>query len=234
MVNSALKEERDERRAKGQDVTDSEDELDEEERKRQMRRQKSQDKAAKAAATAAAKGDVDAESSSVGNANKSKKAGRKKPQATGTNSVRERKSSGKAPGAKLRSQTEKLSSKRVAADGAQKRSGALARSNSALGSSSTGSSGSSPTTKRKGAAMKSKAKAGGAKPTKATKKREKDVSKSVGGAREVLQQVRKLERNNSKAMMAAEAEKLGMGKKKETTQTKGNVASASFMTLAGR
>lgn len=181
-----------------------------------MRRQQSQDKAAKAAATAAAKADSDAESSPVGNANKGKKGGRKKLQGTGANGVRERKSSGKTPGAKLRSQTEQPSSKRVAANRAEQHSG------------------SNPTTKRKGAAAKSKDKPGGAKPTKATKKREKDVSKSVGGAREALQQARKLEKNNSKATMAAEAERLGIGRKKETKQTKGNAASASFMTLAGR
>jgi hypothetical protein len=178
-----------------------------------MRRQKSENKAAKVAAAAVAKADADIESSPVGNANTGKKGGRKKLQTTGANSARARKSSGKAPGAKLRSQAEKPSSKRVAANGTAK--------------------GSSPTTKTKGAAAKSKAKPG-AKPTKTTKKREKDIAKSVGGAREALQQARKLEKNNSKAVMAAEVEKFGMGKKKETKQTKGNAASASFMTLAGR
>jgi hypothetical protein len=121
--------------------------------------------------------------------------------------------SGKAGGAasKLRSQTEKPSSKRGGGGGGgagggaggKKGGGALTRSKSAVGSDLTGGGGSSPSATRK--------KAGGVKPTKATKKREKDVAKSVGGAREALQEARKLERANSKANMAAEAEKMGVG-----------------------
>ena len=239
-LTPVLKEERDARKARGENVSDSEDELDLEEKSREMHRQKSEDKK-KAKGSA---GDAEAEDNhgTLTNATSTgKKGGRKK--AAGASSVRERKSSGKSTGAKLRSQTEKPGSKRLSANGSGKRSAALTRSKSAVGSDLTGgssSSSSSQTAKRKkAAAAKSKAKVGGAagaKATKTTKKREKDVAKSVGGAREALQQARKLERTNSKAMMAAEAEKFGIGGKNKSNakQTVGNVASASFMAMAGR
>ena len=237
-MTPVLKEEKDARRARGEDVSDSEDELEPEEKAREMRRQKSEDK--KKSKVSA--GDAEAEDNHGVPTNAistGKKGGRKK--VAGASSVRERKSSGKSTGAKLRSQTEKPGSKRVSANGSGKHSGALTRSKSAVGSDLTGGgSSSSPTAKRKkAAAAKSKSKLGGAagaKATKTTKKREKDVAKSVGGAREALQQARKLERTNSKAMMAAEAEKFGMGGKSKSNakQTGGNVASASFMAMAGR
>lgn len=239
MATAERNEEKESRRAKGEDVTDSDEEaLSVEDRAREMRRLKSEDKESKAAdddaETTDADDDADAGLNVAGN-----KGARKQMQRAGGNSVRERKSSGKLVGAKLRSQTEKPRSKRSLANGSGgKRSGALTRSKSSIGTGSTSSS--SPSTgQRKTTGLKQKAKtrgSAGAKVTKTTKKREKDVAKSVGGAREALQQARKLERTNSKALMAAEAEKLGIGGKTNESETKktGNVASASFMTMAGR
>ena len=109
-----------------------------------------------------------------------KKGGKGRTRMKGGQSVRDRKPGGKTSVAKLRSQTEKPGSKQAAGAGG----GTLARSKSARGTDLVGG-GSSP-----GAGAKKKKKTSGAGVKKAAKKapgekkREKDVAKSVGGARE--------------------------------------------------
>jgi hypothetical protein len=230
VATAELKEQRDARRARGETVEDSDEEIDLE-YERRLRRQQSHDNkvAAAAAAAAAAEAAEYAAADAKAKANKKKK-GRKlqpeadtKPSKGGSNGRRKsvenvrrksvenvrRKSSENKPSENVR----RKSTEREAGDkGAKSKVRPI----------------------DKGA--KSKAKPDGAakpKMTKTTTKREKDVQKSVGGAREAIENARKLEKDKSKAVMAKEAEKLGVGKKKEVKQPTGNAASGAFMAMAG-